>query len=161
MEVRSNAQRNIYSWLGRRRKLVLLFKADIHGQTKCCTPAKSFAPVWVWSAKFEGVVIDDLATQVRKRRTMNLMPRSAYVPANMSYSSPLLRARNRVSGRTKYMIATHSDIITKNELKVFTTNCVRPWIIKSMKLQQSNFRLRSARRTVGMLRFKTKHNSNR
>jgi len=32
-------------------------KADSHGQIKCCTPAKSFAPVWVWSAKFEGVVI--------------------------------------------------------------------------------------------------------
>ena len=48
---------------------------------KCCTPAKSFAPVWVWSAKFEGVVIGDLVTQVRERRTMNLMPRSAYVPA--------------------------------------------------------------------------------
>ena len=55
-------------------------KADSHGQIKRCTPAKSFAPVWVWSAKFEGVVIGDLVTQVRERRTMNLMPRSAYVP---------------------------------------------------------------------------------
>jgi len=73
-------RKEIYTWLGRRRKLAFISRPTAMGKLSVVLLRNPLPLSGCGVRNLRVSWFGDLATQVRERRTMNLMPRSAYVP---------------------------------------------------------------------------------